>query len=222
MIRSEILIHQQRTSERNNRHQIRRRHLRVDIVLGRRDCMVDFVRLHGGEIEEQNNQPPIFELSGCICRRRRRRRLPGNFRQRLHLSHIHRRHGIYVLHIKGKNLLRLVIFENREVLRLQSLHKVSVLIPHRHVHQHQIRFRSQPEFRLLLRRQRSTQQRNRQQQCRSFIGESVGSERHKHCFSKSVLRNNILSTTSSSETKSRRNCERSHCRSNRKAAKSDR
>src|SRR5580693_5118215 len=153
--------------------------------------MVDFVRLHRGEIEKQNNQSPIFELSGRICSRRRRSRLPGNLRQRLHLSHIQRRHGIHVLHIKGKYLLRFVVLEDREVFRLQSLHKVSVLVPHRHVHQHQIRFRSQPEFRWLLRRQRSTQQHNRQQQGRSFTRESVGGERHSHSFSKSVSRKRV-------------------------------
>ena len=62
VIGGEILIHQQRTSQRNNRDQVGRRHLLVDIVLRGGDGVIDFVGLHGGEIEEQNDQAAIFEL----------------------------------------------------------------------------------------------------------------------------------------------------------------
>ena len=69
VIGSEILIDQQRAAQRNNRNQICRNHLRVDVLLRRRDRAIDFVRLHGGEIEEQNDEAVIFD--GLLCCRRR-------------------------------------------------------------------------------------------------------------------------------------------------------
>ena len=72
-IGGEVLIHQQRAAQGNDRHQVGGRHLLVHIVLRRRDRVVDFVRLHGREIEEQNDQPPVFKgswLGRSCCGRR--------------------------------------------------------------------------------------------------------------------------------------------------------
>ena len=129
VIRGKVLIHQQRTSQRDNRHQVRRLHLRIDIMFGGRDSMVDFVRFHGREIEEQDNQTPVFELARCLRRRvTPASSAPGRFRQRLRLRHLHRRQSIDVFDIEGNNLLRLVVLQNREILRLQSRHKLSALV----------------------------------------------------------------------------------------------
>src|ERR1039457_5530847 len=62
MIGGEILVDQQSTSQRNNRDQIRRSHLSVDIVLRGSHRAIDFVRFHGGAIEEQNNETTILKL----------------------------------------------------------------------------------------------------------------------------------------------------------------
>src|SRR5580700_7539425 len=81
--------------------------------------MVDFVGLHGREIEEQYNEASVFELGRSVCRGSYRSLLRGRrLRQRLCLGHIQRWDGIDVLHVEGKNLLLLVVFEDREILRL--------------------------------------------------------------------------------------------------------
>ena len=128
-------------------------------MFGRRDRVVDFVRLHGREVEEQNYEAAIFELRRLIARRSgRTRRCRRRLGQRLCLRDIRCGQGIDVLYVKGNNFLRLVVFENCEICRFQASHKLSALILYADIHQHEIRLRMKHIVRLLLRRQSGTQE----------------------------------------------------------------
>ena len=82
--------------------------------------MINFVGLHGGKIEEQDDQTAIFVLGRgiglCGGSGRGRSRLG----ERLDLSDILRGNGIDVFNVEGDNLLRFVVFEDGEVLGFQS------------------------------------------------------------------------------------------------------
>ena len=57
--------------------------------------------------------------------------------QRIRLSYILVRNGVDVLDIERNDLLWLVVFQNREVFRLESLDEISVLVPDSDIHQNQ-------------------------------------------------------------------------------------
>ena len=106
MIGREILIDLKRTPQRNNRNQIRPRHLCVNIVLSRSDCPINLIRLHGRGIKEQNNQPSIFILIRSSRARRRCRKCGAGALARVPpdilpgLRHTLIRDGIDILNIK--------------------------------------------------------------------------------------------------------------------------
>ncbi len=136
MVGGEILIDEEGTSQRNNRDQVGRSHLCIDVVLGGSDGAIDFVGLHGGEIEEQNDEAAIFELVG---------RIGGGIRwggtcwlsrrsfERSGLRHTLVGNSIDVLQIEGNDFLWFVVFENRKVFWFEATHEISTLVPDRHV-----------------------------------------------------------------------------------------
>ena len=63
-IGGEILIQRDAVAERDDRDQVGRLHLLIDIVLCRYSGTLDFVRLHRREIKEQDDQPPV--LNGLL------------------------------------------------------------------------------------------------------------------------------------------------------------
>src|SRR5215472_16808845 len=48
--------------------------------------------------------------------------------------------GIGILKIEGNDVLRLVVFKNCKVLRLEVFDRITALVSHGHVHQHQFGF----------------------------------------------------------------------------------
>src|SRR5580658_6199854 len=152
------------------------------------DSAIDFVRLHGREIEEQDNDAAIFKLilragggrrgSSRVCRLRQRAR------QRLRLSHILRRYGVDVLHIERVNFLRLVVLENRKVPRLEPADKVSILVSDRYIHQHQFGLHPKGVVGRLLRGQGRTHKSQLQQHRQNPGRPSVrNGSRHHFLFS---------------------------------------
>src|SRR5579872_906674 len=109
-------------------------------MFGRCYGAINLIRLHSGEIEEENNEAPVFELSrrirGGSSRSRRRLWLRCRAGQGCCLNYILGCYGVHILNVEGGDFLRLVVLENREVLRLEIAHEVSVFIADRYVHEH--------------------------------------------------------------------------------------
>jgi hypothetical protein len=141
-IGGEVLIYEQGASQRHDRYQIGRRHLGIEVVLGRGYGVVDFIGFHSGEIEEKNDEAAVLVL---ICRSRgglRPRRFSRSHAgQWLGLGHIERGNDIDIFHVERCDLLRFVVFEDGKVFRLQSEDEVSFLVAHGYVDEHKVRFR---------------------------------------------------------------------------------
>jgi hypothetical protein len=100
------------------------------------DRLVDFIRLHGAEIEKQDDEPAVFqgpvdESRSFACALRR-----GGAKQR-RFGRDGRENGVGILQVEGNHLLRLVIFEQSEVFALQVTHRIAIPVAHGHIHQHQ-------------------------------------------------------------------------------------
>src|SRR4029077_2892572 len=78
-------------------------------------------------------------------------------RQRICLSDILVRLAINVLYIKGDDFLRLIVFENREVLGLEAADDISIPVPDRNIDQYEIGLHAKGVVGLLLCGQRRTQ-----------------------------------------------------------------
>jgi hypothetical protein len=122
----------------------------VSVARGGGDRPVDFIGLHGGEIKEENDQPPILEFAFGAGRR-----FQGTFRrcQRiscdgLRLGYIWRRNLVGILHVEGDDLLRFVVFKDGEILGLETTHKIPVVVANRHIDQHQVGLRAKRIVRL--------------------------------------------------------------------------
>ena len=136
-IGSEILIHAERVAQRDHGDQVGRHHLLVHIVLRRGGGLVDFIRLHGAEIEKQDDEPAVFQRPGCQSVELRR--LPCGWAGRSNggFGRRGREHGVGIFQIEREHLLRLVVFEHGEVFALQVAHRIAIPVAHGHVHQHQ-------------------------------------------------------------------------------------
>ena len=141
-IGSEVLVHTQRAAQRDHRDQVGGHHLLVHIVLRGGCGLVDFVRLHGAEIEKQDDEPPVFQGPGGEDGRS-----VGALRlsraKQCRFCRSGRKHSIGIFQIERNHLLRLVIFENGKVLALEVAHRIAVLVAHSHVHQHQFGLRAE-------------------------------------------------------------------------------
>src|SRR6266851_4222278 len=132
----EVLIDGQGVAQRDQGDQVRRNHLLVHIVLGCGGGAVDFVRLHGTEVEKQNDEPPVFERTG-FDRRGCAGGLGLSLAQQRRLCRGRGQYRIRIFEIERNHLLGLVIFQYGEVFALEIANRVAVLVAHGHVHQHQ-------------------------------------------------------------------------------------
>ena len=132
-IGSEVLIDSKRVGQRDDRDQISRLHLLVQIILRSVNGTLNLVGLHGREIEKQNDQPTVFDSLVLLARTSRAGGLCRGLRwgaQQIHLIHRKLWRILGVLEVEGCHLLWLVIFENCEILGLQIANKVSALVTH--------------------------------------------------------------------------------------------
>ena len=143
----EVLVHLHRGAEAHDGDQIRRRHLLVDKVQRALAGAIELVGLHVGQVEEQHDQAAVANARRFCCSPAiaalartvgageqvgRRRAL------RLHLGRSALREALDILEIERPQLLRLAVFEHREIALLQIANEVAMLVAHAHVHQHQV------------------------------------------------------------------------------------
>ncbi len=123
--------------------------------------VVDFIGLHGAKIEKQNDETPVFQraVGDGLCYIGR---LGLGRRQQRRLGRGRGQYGVCIFEIERNDLLRLIVFENGEVLTLEVAHRVAILVAHGHVDQHQLRGRAEG---VIGRRFLRNHAGSRQQQC---------------------------------------------------------
>src|SRR2546426_5030759 len=107
-IRGEIQIHREGVGQRNNGHHIGGRHLLVHVLQRRFGRACHFFRLHRGQIKEEEDQPPIFEIAFCNLPNLRRGHAAGSTQRdrkstRLNSSHLVISYAVFCLKKKKKN-----------------------------------------------------------------------------------------------------------------------
>ena len=120
LVGGEILIEREAGIERDDGDQVGGLHLFVDVILRGVDGAVDVLRLHRGEVEEEDDQPVIAELlvgGDDVLRGRLRRRASGHAADG---GFVERSGLIDAFEVEGGDLLRLAVFEDGEVALLET------------------------------------------------------------------------------------------------------
>ena len=155
-IGGEVLVDGDGISQRHNRNQIGWLHLLVEVILCGVGRAFDLVGLHRRQVEEQDDQPAIFDRRllriGSGSAGRDRLHLFRWRAQQIRLLHRDLLHVFRVLDVEGRYLLRLVVFQHGEVFRFQVAHRITILVAHGDVHQHQFGLRFEGVAASLLRR----------------------------------------------------------------------
>ena len=137
LIGGEVLIERERLVEGDDRDQVRRMHLLVDVIAGGILRAIEIVGLHRRDVEEHHDQPMIAQL------------LPGwraGSAPKIAVGRvgvdgglIERRGLVDVLKVEADDLLRLAILLNLEILFGETLHHLAgLLVAHHDVGEHQI------------------------------------------------------------------------------------
>ena len=159
---AEFLHHAQFVGERHDFHGIRRGHLRVDELEGGVARANLLGGLHGRKIEEHGNQPPVLEIVRLHRRGRCSRRGSWSalgFRRSTSLQrgcgHFQGGQSVAIeaLHFENRDLLRLAVFEQGELILFQVLDRFAIFIFYGHVDDDQVRVGPEGWRRLVLRQQ---------------------------------------------------------------------